>query len=106
MHENDIADFNDPLVEVLESRGGIIIGKTNIPEFSAGDTGANGTLVAAVLLSQSYLCTLHGATQEGACLQVLTHSMLALGAREIHGTPSFQLEVHQAAQRPPWLQGR
>lgn len=36
MHKDDIADFNDPLVEVLESRGAIIIGKTNIPEFSAG----------------------------------------------------------------------
>eukprot|EP00891_Asterochloris_glomerata_P000514 jgi/Astpho2/514/Aster-x0932 len=35
VHKDDIADFNDPLVEVLESRGAIIIGKTNIPEFSA-----------------------------------------------------------------------
>ena len=58
------------------------------------------------LLSQGYLCTLQGARQKPACLQGLTHSMLALGAREIHGTSSFQPEVHQVAQRPPWLQGR
>ena len=38
MHKDDIADFDDPLVEVLESMGAIIIGKTNIPEFSAGKT--------------------------------------------------------------------
>ena len=38
VHKDDIADFDDPLVEVLESRGAIIIGKTNIPEFSAGET--------------------------------------------------------------------
>ena len=38
VHKDDIADFDDPLVEVLETRGAIIIGKTNIPEFSAGKT--------------------------------------------------------------------
>ena len=56
MHKADIADFDDPLVEVLESRGAIIIGKTNIPEFSAGKTnGSCKCLVAVVMLSQRYI---------------------------------------------------
>ncbi len=31
-----VADFSDPHVELLERRGAIVIGKSNLPEFGAG----------------------------------------------------------------------
>lgn len=31
-----VAEFSDPQVELLERRGAIVIGKTNLPEFGAG----------------------------------------------------------------------
>lgn len=40
-----LADFvpteSDPLVELLESRGGLVVGKTNTPEFGAGGNSTN-----------------------------------------------------------------
>ncbi len=36
-----VPDFSDPLVELLENRGAIIVGKTNTPEFGAGGVTFN-----------------------------------------------------------------
>jgi amidase len=36
-----VPDESDPLVELLESRGGIVVGKTNTPEFGAGGNTFN-----------------------------------------------------------------
>jgi amidase len=36
MFSDRVADFSDPHVELLESRGAIVIGKSNMPEFGAG----------------------------------------------------------------------
>eukprot|EP00803_Ostreobium_quekettii_P005874 evm.model.scf_86.2 EVM.evm.TU.scf_86.2 scf_86:21089-24731(+) len=38
---NRIAEENDPLVDVLEAAGGIVVGKTNTPEFGAGGNTFN-----------------------------------------------------------------
>lgn len=36
-----IPDENDPLVQLLEDRGGVVVGKTNTPEFGAGGNTFN-----------------------------------------------------------------
>lgn len=36
LHAERIAEENAPLVAQLESKGAIIVGKTNVPEFCAG----------------------------------------------------------------------
>ena len=36
LFKDRIADFSDPHVELLEKRGAIVIGKSNLPEFAAG----------------------------------------------------------------------
>ena len=36
LHSERLADSNAPLVAQLESKGAIIVGKTNVPEFCAG----------------------------------------------------------------------
>lgn len=36
LHADRIAEKNDPLVDQLESKGAIVVGKTNVPEFCAG----------------------------------------------------------------------
>ena len=41
LHKDRIADSDDPLVEVLEANGAIIIGKSNTPEFGAGGNTFN-----------------------------------------------------------------
>ena len=43
---NFIPPVSDPLVERLESRGGLVIGKTNTPEFGAGGNTFNDVLGA------------------------------------------------------------
>ena len=47
-----LADFipheSDPLVERLESRGGVVVGKTNTPEFGAGGNTFNDVLGATL----------------------------------------------------------
>ncbi|MGB0853977.1 MAG: amidase [Pikeienuella sp.] len=40
-HANFVPEESDPLVERLESRGGVVIGKTNTPEFGAGGNTFN-----------------------------------------------------------------
>lgn len=43
VHMKDfVPETSDPLVERLETRGGIIVGKTNTPEFGAGGNTVNG----------------------------------------------------------------
>lgn len=36
IYKDNIAATNDPLVDVLEDSGAIVLGKTNTPEFGAG----------------------------------------------------------------------
>ena len=36
MHVNRVAKESDTLVETLEAKGAIVVGKTNVPEFAAG----------------------------------------------------------------------
>ena len=38
---NDVPDLSDPLVELLEKRGGVVVGKTNTPEYGAGGNTFN-----------------------------------------------------------------
>ncbi|KAK9825914.1 hypothetical protein WJX81_005853 [Elliptochloris bilobata] len=77
LHKDRIAEHSDPLVEVLEANGAIIIGKSNTPEFGAGgntfnevfgvtrnpwDTrktagGSSGGSAAALAAGQAWLAT-------------------------------------------------
>ena len=41
VHKDRVADYSDPLVLQLEAMGGIIVGKTNSPEFGAGSNSFN-----------------------------------------------------------------
>jgi amidase len=39
--KDHIADANDPIVDILEDRGGLVVGKTNTPEMGAGGNTFN-----------------------------------------------------------------
>jgi hypothetical protein len=41
LYKHRIAGFDDPMVEVLEANGALIIGKSNTPEFGAGGNTFN-----------------------------------------------------------------
>ena len=41
LYKDRIAGFDDPIVEVLEANGALIIGKSNTPEFGAGGNTFN-----------------------------------------------------------------
>ena len=41
LHEHDVAERDDPVVQVLEEKGAIVIGKTNTPEFGLGSNTYN-----------------------------------------------------------------
>ena len=41
-----VPESSDPLVEVLEHRGGVVVGKTNTPEFGAGGNTSNAVFGA------------------------------------------------------------
>ena len=43
-HADFVPDTSDPLVTRLESRGGIVAGKTNTPEMGAGGNTFNDVL--------------------------------------------------------------
>jgi amidase len=47
-HADFIPDVSDPLVERLESNGGVVIGKTNTPEFGAGGNTFNDVFGATL----------------------------------------------------------
>ena len=36
IYENDVADYDDPVVALLERKGAIVVGKTNTPELGLG----------------------------------------------------------------------
>lgn len=77
VHEHRVAPASDPVVQRLEARGAIVIGKTNLPEFAAGgntfndvfgatrnpwDTrlsasGSSGGSAAALAAGQAWLAT-------------------------------------------------
>ena len=45
---NFVPDFSDPLIELLETHGAIIVGKTNTPEFGAGGVTFNNVYGATL----------------------------------------------------------
>eukprot|EP00438_Fugacium_kawagutii_P033573 Skav206999 [mRNA] locus=scaffold1299:58819:63618:- [translate_table: standard] len=48
LHAERIAEKNDPLVDQLESKGAIVVGKTNVPEFCAGNQTFNSVFPTTV----------------------------------------------------------
>lgn len=45
IYEDRIAEEDDPHVELLERRGAIIVGKSNLPEFGAGSNTYNECVI-------------------------------------------------------------
>lgn len=98
LHAERIAEENAPLVAQLESKGAIIVGKTNVPEFCAGSqsfnsifpttvspwdirTTAGGSSGGSAAALVSYQCWLATGTDLGGSLRIPAAFCGAVGFR-------------------------
>lgn len=77
-----VADESDPLVKLIEARGGIVLGKTNTPEFGAGGNTFNAVFGKT---RNPYNTTLNAAGSSGGAAVSLATGELWLSHGSDHG---------------------